>query len=341
MKLATLVGAALMSTSLFACDSLVTAQDRGDAVLNLKGQAVSQSPQTPAGYEVGVLFTRVVVPSSKDYPQPPERIKWTLETEIVKGTISGTFPAEFQVDLSAPSQVYSYDTSFQYGDNYGVFDPERTPVGVRIGNLVIGPAAEFDNLPRSILFDPLVRNQGDVLAPYLANTTITGYQVIYAEGVDSEDKIYPIEAMDGNGPSTTSGGLKINDGYTLVDTRTYMKSWIWIFCWLEQLEVARTLPAFTTCEADNAELIACMDSCGYSNPKTCDDACYASFPGQISRNTCNTQVAGPLTAAACGPENRPGVQDVSVLSGDTALSVTLGADDIKAGLLMTHMTQLD
>jgi hypothetical protein len=346
MKISTFVGAALAAAGLAACgDPLFTAQDRGDAVLNLQGQALSQSgPQSSSGFEVGVLFVRY----SNDGPDPGEG---TLETEIVKGTLTGDFPTQFQVQLTPPQAAYPVTGDIVYmnmdgTESFGIFSAEHSPGGVRIGHLLVGPAAELDALPAKIRYSlGGSRSIGPTLAPYLPTTTITGYQVIYAEDVRKGDVIYPT-LLPRTGPDynfRVSGGTQIKDGYTLVDSRSYLTSVIWQEC-VNGLGAGHAeRPDYQACLQANSELISCSGAC-YGRPderRMCEAACRASFPGQIDSRACVWQVLQPQIDATCGPEKTPHPDQIRVLAEGDSLSVTLGADDVKGGMWLLHLSEGD
>jgi hypothetical protein len=344
MKSSTFVGVALATAGLVGCgDPLFTARDRGDAVLNLRGQALNQSGHlSSSGFDVGVLFTRAT-------PQTG-----ILETEIVKGTLTGDFPTQFQVQLTPPKVAYPITGDIIYAnldgtETFGVFSAERSPSGVRIGHLLVGPTAELDALPAKIPFSlSESRTIGGKLAPFLPTTTITGYQVIYAEDVRQGDVIYPTvpPRVYPNYDVRIEGGTQIKDGYTLVDARTYMTSVIWQECANTIVGDARVRPEFQACLQANSDLINCSNGCasGSRNPeqnRVCREGCYSSFPGQIDSNACLRQVSKPQVDATCGAEKTPRPEQIQVLADSDSLSVTLGADDVKAGMWVLQISDLN
>ena len=66
-----------------------------------------------------------------------------------------------------------------------------------------------------------------MLAPYLPNTTLTSYQVIYAEGVEAGDVIYPKFTRGRHRGRHRQADL---GGFTLVDARTYFEATTWQEC---------------------------------------------------------------------------------------------------------------
>lgn len=336
--LSTIAGAGLAAAYLTACgDPLVTAEDRGDALFGVHGQAVSTNPQTPADdLEVAVVFLRAMLGTSTNSK---------LETEVIPGTITGEFPAKFSVKLTQKPSVYPYADDIVYltlsGEPMdGVFDSRHSPDGVRIGHLVIGPAAEIAALPALIDFGFSFRTMGAALAPYLPTTTITPYQVIYAEGVGTGDVIYPKYTRTGIEPGT---GKKIKNGFTLVDARTYFEATIWQECANHLIGEAYETPEYEACATANAPLFNCISGCVSPDPDqilTCHAQCYASYPGMLDGNACVHQVAEPQIAATCGPEKTPHRDQLRILRPEDALSVTLGEDDVKAGMWVLHATGL-
>jgi hypothetical protein len=337
MKPAPSILSAVLLSAIAACgDPLVTADDRGDPVFAVHGQAVDPLHELPASdYRVAVLFLRTTLTT-----EPTQKLE--LETRVMPGTISGAFPAAFHVDFDAPPVVYPYDLNIVYGtigggQTTGVFDARHAPDGVRIGQLVIGPAAELDALPHLIPMALEDRTIGAVLAPFLPHTTVTSYQVIYAEGVGAGDVIYPAVY-----PDHVAGGLPISDGFTLVDARTYFEATIWQECANRVLNDTYGTPAYATCLADNAPLIDCVATCdsapGGRTP-ACYDHCKATYPDQIEHGACLFQVAQPALDATCGPEQKPRENQVHVVPPGTPLSVTLGDDDVRAGLWILHVTR--
>jgi hypothetical protein len=310
---------------LTACDALVTAEDRGDVVFGVHGQALSRTSGAPASeYEVGVLFMRVLYPA-----RPGSNPKGQLETEFVRGTITGDFPAQFRVELTRRPAAYPYNTNIIYlnldgTQSDGVFYGANAPDGVRIGQLTIGPADELAALPSSIEVPLQQRTFGGALAPYLVKTTITSYQVIYAEGVGPGDVIYPTY----NG-GKIMGGKPISNGFTLVDARTYFTSILWQECTNGLLPAIYMDPAYSACVAANSGRIGCNENCTHLIPdpgayEACLAQCAASFPGQLDRNGCLFQVAGPQIDATCGPERTPHPDQLRILNELDSLSVVLG-----------------
>lgn len=320
------------AAALTACgDPLMTAEDHGDSLFGVHGQALSADPATPASeLEVGVMFLRVVT----SHDLSPAK----LETEIIPGKITGSFPAQFSVQLTEKPRVYPYDEGIIYitlgGEPMdGVFSPSKAPEGVRIGHLVIGPAAELAGLPATLDYNISEdRTLGKTLAPYLAHTTITSYQVIYAEGVHDGDVIYPKYTEDGG----AEGGKPIKNGFTLVDARTYFEATIWQECASHALGGAYQKPAYSACTTANAALINCLSNCHID--ATCRTQCYAAHPGQLDSNQCLLQAAEPELTTNCGSLKVPNRDQLQILRPQDALSVTLGADDVKAGLWILHAT---
>jgi hypothetical protein len=345
--------AALSLTSAVAAgcgDPLVTAQDRGDVVLGLHGSALADAP--PSGtLSAGVLFMRLVGKPSDSAGgggggggsgEPPRGRTFELETEIVLGQISGSLPADFSVELAAPERTYSFDTNIRYlnlDGTYadGVFSTDHAPDGVRIGHLVIGPASELAALPRKIPVDlGNSRGVGATLRPYLANTTISSYQIIFAEGVGAGDVIYPTTSSSGE----VSGGIAISNGYTLVDARTYLGAVQWQECANDNLDV-RDRPEYAACLAANTGRISCDQACDPSSRDAllaCQQACAEQYPGQLNDSGCLWQVAQPDVDRLCGAEKVPNPSQLRLVDENESLSVKLGDDDIKNGLWFLHVT---
>jgi hypothetical protein len=336
-------GCAIVATCLAACgDPLVTADDRGDPLLfALHGEVLDTAdpPLQAEDLEVAVVFLR-------DVFRRNELIS-TLQIEVIPGTVEGDFPAEFRVTLADSPTVYSWEEDLIYLNldgtaATGVFTVGHAPDGVRIGQLAIGPRAELDALPTEIDIALNQRTMGPALAPYLPSTTITSYQVIYAEGVGPGDVIYPtrVPATDGE----ITGGQPIADGFTLVDARTYFEATIWQECANGLLLPVYDKPEYAACLAENANLVSCNDECAQNHANTpeeydaCLADCAATYPDELDRNGCLFEVAQPDIDALCGPEKTPSPDQLRILDPRDALSVTLGADDIKAGLWFLHAT---
>src|SRR5215470_15314652 len=100
----------LTAAGVTACgDALVTAEDRGDIVFGIHGQAVSHTGSSADDYVVGVLFVRVVFPGVPSLDDGDR-----LETEVVRGRIAGQFPAQFHVELIETPKAYPYDINILY-----------------------------------------------------------------------------------------------------------------------------------------------------------------------------------------------------------------------------------
>jgi hypothetical protein len=348
MKLATFVSAALAATSLAGCgDSMFTAQERGDSILNVRGQAISAAGDTAAAtdYEVGVLFMRHLW----NWADGRES---ALDVEFVKGTLTGNFPADFQVELVPPTETYPHDGLSVYESWDGKIgletfsgNQEDSPRGMRIGHLVVGPKAELAALPRRIdiplgLTPPRL-TFGELLTPYLPTTTITSYQVLYAKGVDEKTRMYRLSV---SGPSDSLGeGFPVQEGYTLLDASTFTRSVQWSECAKTKRAEARVSLQFQTCLQANAALANCLSTCqvDYSTPLeriACYDRCDETYPDLLSEYECLLLAQRPLAEAACGPEVAPDLEKLKVLSPTDSLSVRLGEDDVKTGLWVLHST---
>lgn len=310
-----------------ACgDPLLTVDGRGDPVFAVAGE-VHDPTQLAADYEVAVVFLRFVR-YDPDHPTQSE-----LQTEVIPGEIAGTFPAAFRLALSRPPQVHSWGSE-SYGLIGGgslpsVFAPGHAPDGVRIGQLAIGPRSELDRLPRKITFNLAeARTMGKLVGPHLPHTTITGYQVIYADGVARGDVIYP------------APGQPISDGFTLVDARGFFGALVWQTCANDRYEASYALPGYQACIAANHALIDCIQGCRSTvGGVACEDACRVRFPGQVDSQRCLDSVA--QLEQACGPPQRPSVDEVHVLADHAKLSVVLGTDDITDGLWFQHATEIE
>jgi hypothetical protein len=345
MKLATFVSAAVAATTLAGCgDSLFTAQDRGDSVLNVRGQALSAAGESaPAtDYDVGVLFMRHVW-------------NWTnvseyyLDVEFVKGTLTGNFPADFQVELTPPAETYPHNgislyESWDGGLGLETFsgNQDDAPKGLRIGHLVVGPKAELAALPRRIDIrpgtPPFDLTFGALLKPYLPKSTVTSYQVLYADGVTPRTRMYRFARAGSH-----SDGIEVEQGYTLLDASTFTRSVQWSECAKSKREEALTTPLYDRCIADNAPYEACYDACirDYSTPEdriACYSVCDRTYPEGAPDYVCLRRAIRPLAEAACGPEAKPDLAKLKVLSPIDSLSVRLGEDDVKTGLWVLHST---
>jgi hypothetical protein len=336
-RLSLIAWGGLAAACLPACgDPLVTAEDRGDALFGVHGQALLGSQAVAAAdYAVAVVFLRVVTGHDP-------ALTGKLETEVIPGKIVGEFPAKFSVELKQAPTAYPYNVNVIYGtiggeQMDGVFAVSNAPDGVRIGHLAIGPAGELAGLPAKIDFSIARgdRTMGKALAPFLPTTTITSYQVIYAEGVGPGDVIYPKYK-----PTGVEGGKPITDGFTLVDARTYFEATKWQECANDVYGAAYETPEYDACTAANAGLIGCLAACMSQAPTSCNSKCYASFPGQLDNNGCLAQVTRATISATCGPQKVPNRDQLRILRPEDALSVTLGTDDVKAGMWVLHATGL-
>lgn len=343
MKLATFVGAAVAATTLVGCgDSMFTAQERGDSILNVRGQAISAAGETaPAtDYEVGVLFMRHLWNWSNVN-------EYYLDVEFVKGTLTGNFPADFQVELEPPTETYPQNGISLYESWDGklgleTFNGNDAPRAMRIGHLVIGPKAELAALPRRIDIQPgtppMHLTFGALLKPYLPKTTITSYQVLYAEGLSETTRMYRF-AEAGN----FNEGLPVQTGYNLFDATAFTRSVEWNECAKSKRAEALTTPLYAQCIADNAPFEACYDACirDYSTPEqrlACYSVCDATYPDGLHDYDCLRLATRPVAEAACGPEIKPNLAKLKVLSPTDSLSVRLGEDDVKTGLWVLHST---
>jgi hypothetical protein len=344
MKLSTLLHTALATTCLAGCgDSLYTAQDRGDTILNVRGQALSTGGETPLAtdYDVGVLFMRHVW-------------NWTnfdeyyLDVEFVKGTLIGNFPAEFTVQLDPPAETYPHNGISLYESWDGdlglatFLGAEEAPEGMRIGHLVVGPKAELAALPRRIDIPrgtaPSSLTFGEMLKPHLPKTTVTSYQVLYSEGVSKTDRMYRF-AESGR----YNEGIEIKEGYTLLDATTFTRSVQWSECARSKRAEAEASELYARCLADNAPLEVCYDACvdNYSTPEqriACYTVCDETYPDMVRESACMERAIRPLAEAACGPEAKPQLDKIKVLSPIDPLAVRLGEDDVKTGLWVLHST---
>ena len=331
-----LLATALAAAAAGCGDPLVTAQDRGDAVFGISGRARSAGPPPTEELTAAVIFVRVGLKPGTDFEAQ-------LETEVIPGTIDGMFPADFRVDIDQKPRAYPYNVNVVYFQldgtkNVGVFDAAHSPNRVRVGHLAIGPAAELAALPENISFSTKDQETiGQALAPYLPTTTISPYQVIYSEGVGKGDLLYP-EQTTIDGPV---GGTQIKAGFTLVDARTFLEATKWQQCAKAIARPAERRPEHLTCVTNNAQMVGCSDVCRQTSPYDlpgCRAACQAMYPGQLDRYGCTLLVAGAEITAACGAEKVPLPEQLQVLDEDASLSVTLGEDDIKAGMWILHAT---
>lgn len=336
-------------------DRLMTAQDRGDVVFSVHGRALlvegdqlSKSlsgglrldPSLPPGeqYEAAVLFLL-----ARDYADPQRLGPSRLEIEVVKGAIEGEFPADFRVELTDPPTTYPYNATLLHQNldgslNEGMFAAAgRTPDRVRIGHLAIGPAAELDALPARIMVDlGTTRTLGQPLAQYLPTTTITPYQVLYAEGVEAHDVIYPKRTLIGQ----EEGGLPITAGFTLIDARQYFAGTMWQECGRMVLHNALQSPAYTQCRYDNKSLIDCLEGCSFSatpDLPTCRNRCYTGYADMIDERGCLRQAGLPSIEEICGPEVTPDPLQQKILQPSDSLTVKLDVDDVKSGMWVLHL----
>jgi hypothetical protein len=343
MKLATFVSAAVAATSLAGCgDSMFTAQDRGDSILNVRGQALSAAGETaPAtDYDVGVLFMRHVW-NWTDFTE------YYLDVEFVKGTLTGNFPADFQVELAPPTETYPQNGISLYeswDDKLGLetFNGNDAPRGMRIGHLVVGPKAELAALPRRIDIQPgtspMDLTFGALLKPYLPKTTVTSYQVLYAEGLTETTRMYRF-AESGR----FNEGLPVEAGYNLFDATAFTRSVQWNECAKSQRAEALTTPLYQSCIDYSAPYEACYRSCidDYATPEqrvACYTVCDNTYPDMVRDYVCLRRAQLPLAEAACGPEIKPSLAKLKVLSPTDSLSVRLDEDDVKTGLWVLHST---
>lgn len=280
--------------------------------------------------EVAVLFMNVALHASGS--QPSE-----LHLEVIRANTSGHVPDAFRLALPHPPALFPViptfpEPLFPDGEIDPVFLQPRAPAAAAIGQVVIGPASELDALPAAIPFDFLFgrRNMGELIAPYLPHTTITGYQVIYAEGA-ADAAIYPTFAALG------LDGQPITDGLTLVDARDYFQGIVWHVCSEGPLGATLASPVYAACQADNHALIDCLDRCDGEDACT---ACRTRFPEQIDRDHCLFEAAQPALLAACGPQRIPSPDQIEILDDHATLSVT-PADDIRSGILIQHFSSAE
>jgi hypothetical protein len=326
----------VLAAWLTACgDPLLTAQDRGDGVFGVRGLVEQPGHGAPGSdYEVAVIYLRAVL-SRAPRPGP-----YQVETEVIRGSIDGSLPAEFHVELTDAPEASPWEDRIIYSDigtgrTDGVFSSGHAPAGVRLGQLMIGPAQEIAALPSLIDFaQGESRTMHRTLAAYLPNTTITGYQVIYAEGVKPGDVIYPTY-VPSRGESV--GGMAIGNGFTLVDARKYFAATAWQACADSVLGPLYDEPGFAACLVANKGLIDCLAQCSLAS---CQQTCEAAFPGELDQDGCLSLTAVPKLEASCGPVRSPRPYLVEILSKDAALSVILGDDDIKPGLRILQSTTL-
>lgn len=284
-------------------------------------------PIATATDEVAVVFMTVVF-----RPFPPALSE--LHLEVVPANVTGTVPSAFRVALARPPARSSWVPGFSFslfpdGELDPIFVQPRAPNAVAIGQLAVGPASELAALPASIPFDYYnTRTMGELIAPYLPHTTLTGYQVIDADGV-TDAAIYPTLASGG------TDGQPIANGVTLVDARAYTAGIAWQLCADEPLGATLATPAYAACLADSHALIDCLDHCG---TEAACAACRTSFPDQLDRDHCLFTVAQPLLTATCGPERRPAQDQIQILDDDATLAVTPGTDDLRAGLRILHIS---
>lgn len=296
---------AVVTAGVAACgDPLVTAQDRGDVVFGVHGDVQSGGSAPNGEYTVGVLFLHALVDASG--PVLTNRI----QTELVGSTISGQFPTRFHVELDKAPAAYRFNLGSSYS-GYGLFRVGDTPEFVRVGQLVIGPTRELAALPAQIDFEIDVdhprlpsRHVGRALAPYLPNTTITKYQVVYAEGVEPEDRMYPPPWY-----TDVTGGLEISEGFTLADVGTYLDSLTWQDCREKAYDDAFDTEEYFYCGRANAGRIGCEDACGRAFPSSdrpehaaCMASCVTAFsrPGERRR----LPIAGRSAAGRCQLRSR-------------------------------------
>jgi hypothetical protein len=317
-------------------DPLLTAQDRGDGVFGVHGLAQKPSGGFPGlSYQVAVIYLRAVF-----HQDGSNGLFDEVETEVIPGSIAGSFPAEFRVELIEAPSAYPWESNIVYGNigtgtTDGVFSVAHSPDRVRIGQLMIGPAEEIAGLPTHIRFAPgESRTLHRTLAAYLPNTTITGYQVIYAEGVGAGDVIYPTYTPSRN---ESTGGLPIANGFTLVDARQYFAAATWEECADTLVGALYNEPIFDDCLIANRPLNDCLARCSIA---LCQQGCEAAFPDLIDEDACLSKAALPKLEASCGPVLSPRPYLVQVLDTNAPLSVVLDDDDIKAGLRILQSTTL-
>ncbi len=313
---------------LTACgDPLLTAQDRGDPVFEVDA-LVQNADGTPlaSNYQIAVLYLTI----QYDFEVPSSR--W-IEAEVRVAATADVQAGALRVGLTGAPAVFPWTSGLVFHSNVGdagittgAFSHLHPPDGVRIGALVIGPADELAAVPTRLdVLDPLDTFEAS-LAPYLPDTTITGFRVVYAQGVESGDLMNPAFSPSYD---EIADGVAISDGFTFVDARAYFEATTWQVCAYDQVDPVYDPGRFEACITANQGFIDCLEQCSIA---TCQQACAAAFPGQLDIDACLANTALPELIAACGAPLSPRPYQMEVLSPGAALSVTLGVDDVRRGL---------
>src|SRR3954463_16758041 len=98
---------------LTACgDPLLTAQDRGDGVFGVHGMVEQPDHGIPgADYEVAVIYLKAVLNLT-----PRNGLPYQVETEVIRGSIDGSLPAGFHVDLTDAPAVSPWEDRIIYSN---------------------------------------------------------------------------------------------------------------------------------------------------------------------------------------------------------------------------------
>jgi hypothetical protein len=175
-------------------------------------------------------------------------------------------------------------------------------------------------------------------------------------------------------------GHKIDDGFSLVDASRFFYGAAYGRCQSSVWDATYEDPKYAECLADNAELVACVEKCETemhaTNPGEdrteeqtlawndvytgCFDLCERAHRDQLTSNECLQTVAAPTVLAKCGKDpyaicvldeertegeavNLPDVCRFGEIILDPAksLTVTIGDDDVKAGLAALYREAAD
>jgi hypothetical protein len=291
---------------------------RGDPIFSLHGQVQESNgvhDEHPAnGMSAGVLFLK---------RQSFENGGGIL-LSTVKAKLTGDYPADFSLDFLKEPSVYPLD-----GWDIGLFAPNNAPDAFAVGYLMVGPTAGLEALP-----DEVQGGFADSLMPLLTDITVTPIQVLFAEGVESTDVVYPSVDEEGNAAPET--GLSISSGFTLVDASRFFVGGAYSACYENVLGETYDNPDFLQCIAENADRIACGDACPFEDWDAylaCLTACDDAYPGQMDSNGCLVTVGLPVVLVVCGEE--PVITDypeIRILDPNQPIEITVGDDDVKGGL---------
>jgi len=336
----------LSTVALSGCgDALISDDGRGDPLFSVQGRAVDlEEGLIETEPAVAFLFMHVVTPGRFGTPENT----YTANFELIFGQVRGSVPTRFAASLQERPQAYPFDNNVVYlnldgSAAPGVFSADNAPEAVRVANLVIGPLDELLGLPATVALEPdesgVLRNTlGRKLSELLPRSTISPYQVVYAEGVGDENMIYP--ERNSRDPSRLQGGLPVSEGFTFLDTRRYMASTMWQVCANRVVSKHASAPGVKACAGSSLRQ-GCYQACpGIDRDElsTCRAGCDREYPNEPTANDCLRNAASSELLEICGPEATPSADQVFLLaSSDADISVTVGVDDVKEALWILHL----